>query len=89
LTNPKSKDHLLQTHHLAPKQVVCLDNTVRSPRERPGGQSKVARNFLPGDVELSDELHRPESGVVMYEHDIVYKRIDGSDAPFIRMCELL
>jgi hypothetical protein len=52
-------------------------------------QSKVARKFLPEAVEQWGKLRRLEGGDIMHAHDIVAKRMDGRDASFVRVCELL
>jgi hypothetical protein len=51
--------------------------------------SRVARKFLPEDVEQWGKLRRLEGGDIMHAHDIVSKRMDGRDASFIRVCELI
>ena len=52
------------------------------PRDLPG-------EFLPEDVEQWGKLRRLEGGDIMHAHDIVTKRMDGQDASFVRVCELL
>jgi hypothetical protein len=50
---------------------------------------KVARKFLPEAVEQWGKLRRLEGGDIMHAHDIVPKRMDGRDASFVRVRELL
>ena len=52
-------------------------------------EPKVARKFLPEDVEQWGKLRRLEGGDIMHAHDIVPKRMDGRDASFVRVRELL
>ena len=40
-------------------------------------QPRVAREFLPEDVEQWGKLHRLEGGDIMHAHDIVTKCMDG------------
>jgi hypothetical protein len=51
--------------------------------------SRVAKKFLPDDVEQWGKLRRLEGGDIMHAHAIVPKRMDGRDASFVRVCELL
>jgi hypothetical protein len=50
---------------------------------------RVARKFLPELVEQWGKLRRLEGGDIMHAHDIVSKRMDGRDASFIRVRELV
>ena len=52
-------------------------------------EPNVARNFLPKDVEQWGKLRRLEGGDIMHAHKMVAKRIDGRDASFVRVRELL
>ncbi len=52
-------------------------------------EPKVARKFLPEDVEQWGKLRHLEGGDIMHAHDIVPKRMDGRDASFVRVRELL
>lgn len=45
--------------------------------------------FLPEAVEQWGKLRRLEGGDIMHAHDIVPKRMDGRDASFIRVRELI
>jgi hypothetical protein len=51
--------------------------------------SKVARKFIPKDVEQWGKLHRLEGGDIMHAHDIVSKCMDGRDVSFICVHELI
>ena len=79
---------------MAPKRVGCLDDTickvlVNGLATRFCVQPRVARKFLPEDVEQWGKMCRLEGGDIMHAHDIVPKRMDGRDASFVRVCELL
>jgi hypothetical protein len=79
---------------VAPKQVEHLDDTIRKVlvnglATRFCVQPKVARKFLPEAVEHWGKLRRLEGGDIMHADDIVSKRMDGRDASFVRVCELL
>ena len=79
---------------MALKQVGRLDDTicevlVNSLATRFRVQPRVAREFLPEDVEQWGKLRRLEGGDIMHAHDIVTKCMDGRDASFICVCELL
>lgn len=52
-------------------------------------KSSVAKTFLPEAVEQWGKLRRLEGGDIMHAHDIVPKRMDGRDASFVRVRELL
>jgi hypothetical protein len=52
-------------------------------------QPKVARKFIPEEVEQWGKLRRLEGGDIMHADDIVRKRMDGRDASFVRVGELL
>ena len=67
---------------MAPKQVGCLDDTIRKVLVNGLAtwfcvQPKVARKFLPEEVEQWGKLRRLEGGDIMHVHDIVAKRMDG------------
>jgi hypothetical protein len=79
---------------VAPKRVGHLDDTIRKVlvnglATRFCVQPKVARKFLPKEVEQWGKLRRLEGGDIMHAHDIVARRMDGRDASFVRVCELL
>jgi hypothetical protein len=50
---------------------------------------RVAGKFLPEVVEQWGKLRRLEGGDIMHAHDIVSKRMDGRDASFLRVRELV
>ena len=52
-------------------------------------EPKVARKFLLEAFEQWGKLRRLEGGDIMHAHDIVSKRMDGRDASFVRVRELL
>ena len=71
-----------------------LDDTIRKVllnglATRFSVQPKVARKFLPDAVEQWGKLRRLEGGDIMHADDIVSKRMDGRDASFVRVRELL
>ena len=79
---------------MALKRVGCLDNNIRKVlvnglATRFCVESKVTRKFLPEDVEQWGKLRRLEGGDIMHVDNIVPKRMDGRDASFVRVCELL
>jgi hypothetical protein len=79
---------------VAPKRVGPLDDATRKVltnglATRFGVPSKVARKYLPEDVEQWGKLRRLEGGDIMHAHDIVSKRMDGRDASFVRVHELI
>jgi hypothetical protein len=79
---------------VAPKRVRPLDDTickilVNGLATRFCVQPKVARKFLPEEVEQWGKLRRLEGGDIMHADDIVRKRMDGRDASFVRVGELL
>ena len=51
--------------------------------------STVASKFLPKVVEQWGKLRRLEGGDIMHAHDIVSQRMDGRDASFIRVRDLV
>ena len=76
------------------KRVAPLDNTIR--KVITNGLAtwfcvlpRVARKFIPEDVEQWGKLCRLEGGDIMHAHDIVPKRMDGRDASFIRVRDLI
>ena len=74
--------------------MCSLDNIIRkvlmnSLATRFCVEAKVAKKFLPEAVEKWGKLHRIEGGDIMHAHNIVPKRMDGRDASFVRVCELL
>jgi len=50
---------------------------------------RVATKFLPKVVEQWGKLRRLEGGDIMHTDNIVSKRMDGRDASFIRVRELV
>ena len=79
---------------MAPKRVGRLDDAIRKVLVNGLAtwfhvQPKLTRNFLPEAVEQWGKLHRLEGGDIMHMHDIVPKHMDGRDASFVRMRELL
>jgi hypothetical protein len=50
---------------------------------------RVAAKFLPKVVEQWGKLRRLEGGDIMHADNIVSKRMDGRDASFIRVRELV
>ena len=79
---------------VAPKQVGPLDDTIHKVLTNGLAtwfcvSSKVASKFLPEDVEQWGKLCRLEGGDIMHAHDIVSKCMDGRDASFIHVCELI
>ncbi len=79
---------------MAPKRVGPLNHNIHKVvvsglATRFCVELKVARKFLPEAIEQWDKLRRLEGGDIMHTHDIVPKRIDGQDASFVRVRELL
>ena len=79
---------------MAPKRVGRLDDTIRKVlthglATRFCVLPRVAKKFLPEDVEQWGKLRRLEGGDIMHADDIVAKRMDGRDASFIRVRELI
>lgn len=79
---------------MAPKRVGPLDDTIRKVltnglATRFCVSPTVAMKFLPEAVEQWGKLRRLEGGDIMHAHDIVPKRMDGRDASFIRVRELI
>lgn len=79
---------------MGPKRVGRLDGPickvlVNSLATRFCVQPRVARKFLPEDVEQWGKLRRLEGGGIMHAHDIVPERMDGRDASFVRVSEIL
>jgi hypothetical protein len=69
-----------------------LDNTIRkvlvnSLATRLHVEPKVARKFLPENVEQWGKLRRLEGGDIMHAHDLVRKCMDGQDASFVHVHE--
>jgi hypothetical protein len=52
-------------------------------------EPKVARKFIPEAIEQWGKLRRLEGGDIMHSHGIVPKPMDGRDASFVRVRELL
>ena len=79
---------------MAPKRVGHLDVAIRKVlvnglATRFCVQPKVARKFVLEDVEQWGKLRRLKGGDIMHADDIVPKRMDGRDASFVRVRELL
>ena len=79
---------------MSPKRVAPLDNTIRKVitnglATRFCVLPRVARKFIPEDVEQWGKLRCLEGGDIMHAHDIVPKRMDGRDASFIRVRDLI
>ena len=79
---------------MAPKREGHLDDTIRKVlvnglATRFSVEPKVARKHLPDVVEQWGKLRRLEGGDIMHAHGIVPKRMDGRDASFVRVRELL
>jgi len=79
---------------MAPKQVGPLKDAIRKVLTNGLAtwfcvSPTVARKFLPEVVEQWGKLHRLEGGDIMHAYDIVSKRMDGRDASFIRVRELI
>jgi len=79
---------------VAPKVVGPLGDTMRKVLTnglvtRFGVGRRVARKFLLDNIEQWGKLHRLEGGDIMHAHEIVSKRMDGRDASFIRVRELI
>ena len=75
-------------------RVGPLDGTIRrvltnSLATRFNISSMVASKFLPKVIEQWGKLCRLEGGDIMHAHDIVSKCMDGQDASFIRVCDLV
>jgi len=50
---------------------------------------RVARKYLPEDVEQWGKLRRLGGGDIMHAYKIVSKHMDGRDATFIRVRDLI
>ena len=79
---------------MALKRVGCLDDTIHKVLTHGLATQfcvlpRVAKKFLPKDVEQWGKLHCLEGGNIMHTDDIVSKRMDGQDASFIRVRELI
>ena len=79
---------------MAPSRVGTLNKAVRNVltnglATRFGVFPRVARKYLPKDVELWGKLRRLEGGDIMHAYKIVSKRMDGRDATFIRVRDLI
>ena len=79
---------------MAPKRVGPLDNAIHKVltnglATRFCVSSTVAGKFLPKVVEQWGKLRRLEGGDIMHAVDIVSKCMDGRDASFIRVRELI
>jgi len=79
---------------VAPKVVGPLGDTIHNVLKNGlatwfGVEPNVARKFLPDNIEQWGKLRHLEGGDIMHMHDIVSKRMDGRDASFIRVRELI
>jgi hypothetical protein len=79
---------------VALKRVGCLDDIIRkdlvnSLATRFCVEPKAARKLLPEAVEQWGKLRRLEGGDIMHAYDIVPKCMDGRDASFVCVCEIL
>ena len=79
---------------MALKQVDRLDNSickvlVNGLATQFSVEPKVARKFLPMNVEQWGKLRRLEGGNIMHTYEIFSKHINGQGASFICMHELL
>ena len=79
---------------MVPKRVGSLDDSIRKIltnglATRFCVSSRVARKYLPKDIEQWGKLRRLEGGDIMHAHNIVPKRMDGRDATFIRVRVLI
>ena len=79
---------------MAPKLEGPLDDAIRtiltnSLVTRFGVTFNVAGKFIPEVVEQWGKLRRLEGGDIMHAHDIVSNRMDGRDASFVRVRELI
>ena len=79
---------------MAPKRVGPFDNSIHKIltnglETRYDVLPSVAKRFLLNDVEQWDKLRRLEGGDIMHAHSIVSKRLDGRDASFIRVRDLI
>jgi len=79
---------------VAPKVVGPLGDTIRNVLKnglatRFGVKPNIMRKFLLDNIEQWGKLRRLEGGDIMHAHDIVSKRMDGRDASFIRVRELI
>ena len=76
------------------KRVAPLDNTIRKVitnglATRFCVLPRVARKFIPEDVEQWGKLRHLEGGDIMHAHDIVPKCMDGRDVSFIHVRDLI
>ena len=79
---------------MAPKRVTTLGDTIRKVLSnglatRFGVSSNVASKFLPEIIEQWGKLRRLEGGDIMHARGIVSERMDGRDASFICVRELI
>ena len=79
---------------MAPKRVAPLDNIIRKVltsglATRFCVSPNVARKFLPEVIEQWGKLRRLEGGDIMHVHKIISKCMDGRDASFIHVRELI
>ena len=79
---------------MAPKRVATLGDTIRKVLTNGlvtqfGVSSNVAKKFLPEIIEQWGKLHRLEGRDIMHMCGIISKRMDGRDASFICVHELI
>ena len=79
---------------MAPKQVGPLDTGIRTVianglATRFDVRPDVIKKFLPEKFEQWGKLRRLEGGDIMHADYIGSKRMDGRDASFVRVRELL
>jgi len=79
---------------MAPKLEGPLDDAIRtiltnSLVTRFGVTFNVAGKFIPEVIEQWGKLRRLEGGDIMHTHDIVSNRMDGQDASFVCVRELI
>jgi len=79
---------------VAPKLEGPLDDTIRTILTNGlvtqfGVTFNIAGKFIPEVVEQWGKLHRLEGGDIMHAYDIVSNCMDGRDASFVCMCELI
>jgi len=79
---------------MTPSQVGTLNKAIRKVltnglATRFGVFPRVARKYLPEDVEQWGKLRCLEGGDIMHAYKIVSKCIDGQDATFIRVRDLI
>jgi len=79
---------------VTPSRVGTLNKAIRKVlmnglATRFGVFPRVARKYLPEDVEQWGKLRCLEGGDIMHAYKIVSKRMDGRDATFICVRDLI